>query len=49
MYALAGSYDNRVLQSVYDTKIAELEATILALTARVEALEPESETPVEGE
>lgn len=49
MYALAGSYDDRVLQSVYDTKIAELEATILALTARVEALEPESETPVEGE
>ena len=49
MYALAGSYDNRVLQSVYDTKIAELEATILALTARVEALEPEPETPVEGE
>lgn len=49
MYALAGSYDDRVLQSVYDTKIAELESTILALTARVEALEPESETPVEGE
>lgn len=49
MYALAGSYDNRVLQSVYDTKIAELEATILALTARVEALEPESETPIESE
>ena len=49
MYALAGSYDNRVLQSVYDTKIAELEATILALTAKVEALEPESETPVESE
>ena len=33
----------------YNTKIAELEATILALTARVEALEPETETPVEGE
>ena len=49
MYALAGSYDNRVLQSVYDTKIAELEATILALTARIEALEPETETPIEGE
>lgn len=45
-FAPAGYYDDRVLTSVYEAKIASLEGTIAALEARIAALEPQPEPPV---
>jgi hypothetical protein len=42
----AGYYDDRVLTSVYEAKIASLETTIAALEARIAALEPQPEPAV---